>query len=472
MDFSTWHEECGIFGVFGHPHAAHLAYLGLYALQHRGQESCGIATTDGEEIYLYKKKGYVNDVFNKEEVIDKYLAGSIAIGHNRYSTTGGNLKENIQPMVVNFKKGKLGIAHNGNLTNTYSLRREMEQLGSIFQTTMDSEIIMHLIARSKAETLPGMIIDALKRVEGAYSLLFIAPQCLVAVRDPRGFRPLAIGKLDDGVVLASESCAFDIIGAEYIRDVEPGEMIVIEKNSIQSYFPFEKKTPKFCVFEYIYFARPDSLVFGEYVDIIRKEMGRQLAREHPAQADLVMSVPDSSNAAALAYGQSLKIPFEFGLIRNHYVGRTFIHPTQIKREFGVRVKFNALAPVLKGKRIVMVDDSIVRGTTSKKIIKMIRDAGAREVHFRIASPPIISSCFYGVDTPEREKLIASTYSTEEIRKFLGADTLGYLSVEGMFAGIAHLPADYFCQACFTGKYPTEIDPAFVKERFTQPSLMF
>lgn len=465
-------EECGIFGIFSHPNAAHITYLGLYALQHRGQESSGIASTDGKQCFLFKNKGSVHDVFNQEDIIDKYLKGDTAIGHNRYSTTGSNSIENIQPLVINFKKGQLAIAHNGNLTNTYTLRREMENNGSIFQTTMDSEVILHLIARSTQNTLPEMISDALQKISGAFSLLFMTPDCIIAARDPYGFRPLSIGKLDDGVVIASESCAFDIINAEYIRDVEPGEIIVIEKDSIKSYFPFSQRVSQYCIFEYIYFARPDSLIFGEYVDVVRRKMGRQLAIDHPADADIVISVPDSSNSAALGFAQQLNIPFEFGLIRNHYIGRTFIHPTQIKREFGVKIKFNPLVPVLKGKRVVMVDDSIVRGTTSKKIIRMVKEAGALEVHFRISSPPFNNPCFYGVDTPDRDKLIASSYSIEEIRKFMGAESLGYLSMEGMFKAITHLKQENFCTACFNGKYPIIPELNFSKEKIIQPQIYF
>jgi len=470
--FDTLKEECGVFGIFNHPNAAHYTYMGLYALQHRGQESAGIATTDGKQFYLYKNLGYVNDVFNDERIIDDFLKGKIAIGHNRYSTTGSNRLENIQPLVINFKKGQLAIVHNGNITNSYKLRKEMEEKGSIFQTTMDSEVILHLIARSSKETLPEMIIDALKQLKGAYSLIFMTEKCMIAARDPYGFRPLSIGKLNDSVIIASESCAFDIIGADFIRDIKPGEILIIEHDEIKSSQPFEPKTPKHCIFEYIYFARPDSFVFGEYVETIRRRMGHELAKEHPADVDFVISVPDSSNAAALGYARELGIPYELGLIRNHYVGRTFIHPSQVKRDFGVRIKFNPLRPVLKNKKVAVVDDSIVRGTTSKKIIRMIRDAGAKEVHFRISSPPITDPCFYGVDTPDKSKLIAATYSIEEIRKFLGADSLGYLSIDGLLKSINHIDKNKFCIACFNGKYPEAIDKNFEKEKINQAQIYF
>jgi amidophosphoribosyltransferase len=449
------HEECGVFGVFGAKEAAQLAYLGLYALQHRGQEGAGIVSSDGRKIYEHRGSGEVNEVFSHPEVLGK-LKGYIAIGHNRYSTTGASSSLNVQPLLITYKKGKLALGHNGNLTNSYSLRTWMEKSGSIFQTSSDSEIILHLVARSQKPTVVEMIQDALSKVKGAYSVVFNTGNSLIAARDPRGFRPLALGRLRKAWIVASETCAFDIIGAKYERDIEPGEIAVIDEKGVKSYFPFKPLRHAFCIFEFIYFARPDSKIFNENVDKIRRRLGRQLAREKPAQADIVISVPDSSNTATLGYCEESGIKYEVGLIRNHYIGRTFIEPEQTIRDLDARIKFNPVSGVLKGQRVALVDDSIVRGTTSKKLIHMLRHAGAREVHFRVSSPPIISPCFYGIDMPTKEELIASSQSVEQIRKFLDVDTLGYLSLPAMLS-LHSLNGRDFCVACFSGKYPTKVE---------------
>jgi amidophosphoribosyltransferase len=447
--FDKFHEECGVFGIFGHPDAANLTYLGLYSLQHRGQESAGIVSTDGKRLYGEKSMGLVADIFDEDRI--KKLPGFAAIGHNRYSTTGDSVAINIQPILVNFALGSLAIAHNGNLVNAGILKDELEAYGSIFQSTMDSEVIIHLIAQSRMATLHERIIDALGHVQGSYSLLLITEDEMIAVRDPHGFRPFSLAKLDGAYVVASETCAFDLIEAEYIRDIEPGEMIIINSKGIQSSFPFKPAQPSHCVFEFIYFARPDSMIFGQNVYSIRKEFGRQLARETGIEADVVIPVPDSGVPAALGYAEEAGIPFDTGLIRNHYVGRTFIEPRQTIRHFGVKIKLNPVKDAIKGKRVVVVDDSIVRGTTSKKIIKMIRNAGAAEVHMRISSPPTSYPCYYGIDTPTRQELIGSSHSIEEIRKHLTADTLGYISMEGLQKVVPlHMN---FCAACFDGEYP-------------------
>lgn len=447
--YDKFHEECGVFGVYGHPDAANLTYLGLYALQHRGQESAGIVSTDGKRLYSEKAMGLVADIFTEDRI--KKLPGHAAIGHNRYSTTGESIAINIQPILVNFALGNLAVAHNGNLVNAGFLKDELEAYGSIFQSTMDSEVIIHLIAQSRMATLHDRIVEALKQVQGSYSLLLITDEELIAVRDPRGFRPLALAELDGAYVVASETCAFDLIEARYIREVAPGEMIVINKDGIHSSFPFKPVEPSHCVFEFIYFARPDSMIFGQNVYTIRKEFGRQLARETGVEADVVIPVPDSGVPAALGYAEEAGIPFDTGLIRNHYVGRTFIEPRQTIRHFGVKIKLNPVRDALKGKRVVVVDDSIVRGTTSKKIIKMIRSAGATEVHMRISAPPTAYPCFYGIDTPTRQELIASSHNVEEIRKYLTADTLGYISLEGLNKVVPQRMN--YCAACFDGCYP-------------------
>jgi len=460
--FDKFHEECGVFGIFGHPDAANLTYLGLYSLQHRGQESAGIVSSDGKQLFGEKSMGLVADIFDEERI--KKLPGHMAIGHNRYSTTGDSVAINIQPILVNFALGGLAIAHNGNLVNAGILKDELEAYGSIFQSTMDSEVIIHLIAQSRMATLHERIVDALSHVQGSYSLLLITETELIAVRDPNGFRPFSLAELDGAYVVASETCAFDLIEATYIRDIAPGEMVVINSSGIKSSFPFKPAEPSHCIFEFIYFARPDSMVFGQNVYTIRKAFGKQLARETGIEADVVIAVPDSGVPAALGYAEEAGIPFDFGLIRNHYVGRTFIEPRQTIRHFGVKIKLNPVKDALKGKRVIVVDDSIVRGTTSKKIIKMIRNAGASEVHMRISSPPTSYPCFYGIDTPTRQELIASTHSIEEIRKYITADTLGYISMDGI-QKVVQQPMNY-CAACFDGTYPVP----FPGEKMTQLGL--
>jgi len=460
--FDKFHEECGVFGIYGHPDAANLTYLGLYALQHRGQETAGIVSTDGKKLYSEKSMGLVADIFTEDRI--KKLPGHASIGHNRYSTTGDSVSINIQPILVNFAMGSLAIAHNGNLVNAGILKAELEAYGSIFQSTMDSEVIIHLIAQSRMSNLHERIVDALQHVQGSYSLLLLAEDELIGLRDPHGFRPLVLGELGGAYVLASETCALDLIEATYIREIEPGEMVVINGTGIHSTFPFKHVNSSHCIFEFIYFARPDSYVFGQNVYTTRKEFGRQLARESGIQADVVIPVPDSGVPAALGYAEEAGIPFGLGLIRNHYIGRTFIEPRQSIRHFGVKIKLNPVKDVLKGKRVVVVDDSIVRGTTSKKIIKMIRNAGASEIHMRISSPPTMYPCYYGIDTPTRQELIASSHSIEEIRKYITADTLGYISLEGV-KKVVDKPLNY-CVACFCGEYPVP----FPGERMLQLGL--
>lgn len=445
-------EECGIFGIYGHPEASKIAYLGLYALQHRGQESAGIVSSDGKQLYIHKQMGLVADVFNKQ--ILENLHGTSAIGHVRYSTTGTSTLENAQPLLVNYTRGSMAIAHNGNLVNAHELRIRLESRGSIFQSTMDTEVIIHLFATSRAKGFINRIVDALLHIKGAYSLLFLTENRLIAVRDPNGFRPLVLGKLRNAYVIASETCAFDLIEASFIREIDPGEVVVLDKNGIQFHKPFKTSKKTQCIFEYIYFSRPDSVVFGKNIYLVRKELGRQLAREQPADADIVIPVPDSGVPAAIGYCEESGIPFQMGIIRNHYVGRTFIEPEQSIRHFGVKVKLNAVREIIGGKRIVLIDDSIVRGTTGRKIVKMVRNAGAKEVHVRISSPPIHYPCYYGIDTPTRRELIASSHSIEEICKYLTADSLGYLSIEGLRKAVKDVDNE-FCYACFTGNYPVE-----------------
>lgn len=454
---------CGIFGIYNHPEAANLTYLGLHGLQHRGQEGSGIVSSDGNALYCEKGMGLVSEIF-KGTALSR-LKGHNAIGHNRYSTYGESVIENVQPVFVNFALGSMALAHNGNLVNAHFLRSELEAYGSIFLSTIDSEVIVHLIAVSRARTFLDRVIDALKRVRGAYSLLILTEKEMIGVRDTYGFRPLSLGELDGAYVLTSETSAFDLIGAKFIRDILPGEIVVINSSGITSYMPFERTIEAACMFEYIYFARPDSYIFGESVNLIRKKMGMELAREAGVEADIVIPVPDSGTPAALGYAQESGIPFDNGLIRSHYVGRTFIEPKQSIRHFGVRLKLNPVSELLKGKRVVVVDDSIVRGTTSRKIVAMIRDSGAREVHMRIASPPVRFSCFYGIDTPERKELIASRMSVDEVRSHLTADTLGYLSIEGMLKAVSSKP-DRFCVACFSGEYPIP----FTEEEIRQVGL--
>lgn len=450
-------EECGVVGVFGHPEAPKLIYLGLYALQHRGQEGAGIVCSDKGTLTAHRGVGLVSDVFKPHKLAR--VQGDRGIGHVRYSTFGSSNLRNVQPLVVDYARGSMAVAHNGNLTNAALLRTKLEAEGAIFQATTDSEVILHLISRSRSERFTDCLVDALRQVVGAYSVLATDGEVIVAARDPLGFRPLWLDKREDTWVVASETCALDIMDAQWVREIEPGEVVTISENGLESMRPFRPETPRQCLFEFVYVARPDSCIFGRSVDEVRKELGRTLAREAPAEADLVMAVPDSSNPAAIGYAHGSGLPFDMGFIRNHYVGRTFIEPDQGIRDFGVKIKLNPARNVVRDKRIVLVDDSIVRGTTARKIIKVLRNAGAREVHFRVASPPIISSCYYGIDTPDRHKLIAHSMSVEEIREYLGVDSLAYLSLEGLLRAAGEDPA-HFCTACFTGQYPTGIPSDF------------
>ncbi len=448
-----FHDECGIVGIFGHPEAANLAYLSLFALQHRGQESAGIVSSKGDILISHRGLGLVADVFN-EDIIRK-LEGTAAIGHNRYSTSGQTLLKNTQPFVVEYGGG-LAVAHNGNLVNAKELHDQLEEQGAIFQSTVDTEVIIHLMAASKGERTVDRVVAALRAVRGAYSLVFLTPHELIAARDPNGFRPLVLGRVKDAIVVASETCALDLIDATYEREIDPGEVVRISAAGIESFHPFLTAPRTSCIFEYVYFARPDSRVYDRNVYEVRKQLGRQLANEEPAEADIVIPVPDSGVPAALGYAEQAGLPFEMGLIRNHYVGRTFIEPRAAIRHFGVKVKLNAQADVLAGKRVVVVDDSIVRGTTSRKIVQMVRNAGASEVHMRISSPPTIGSCFYGVDTPTAGELIASSNAVEQIRDYITADSLGYLSVKGLYSFLQPGDRDGFCAACFTGRYPVPV----------------
>ncbi|MBN1294200.1 MAG: amidophosphoribosyltransferase [Candidatus Latescibacteria bacterium] len=447
-------EECAVFCIYGHSNAAEMTYLGLYALQHRGQESTGIVTSNGKDMYYHRGLGLVSEVFGDQGIF-KYLKGNMAIGHNRYSTTGSNRARNVQPLMAADRNGQIATGHNGNLTNTRQLYEELVKKGAIFQTTLDSELIIHLAAMSKKTTFIDRLIDALNKVEGAYCIVMLTKDSVIAARDPHGFRPLCLGKADKAWVVASETCALDIIGAQYVRDVEPGEIITIDKSGVHSLKPFKPQKKLFCIFEYVYFSRPDSFIFGDCVDKARRKIGHMLAKESPVDADMVISVPDSSNTAALGYSKATGIPFEIGLIRNHYIGRTFIHPSQVTRDAKVRIKFNPIRGVLEGKKIVVVEDSIVRGTTFRKIAKLLRDAGAKEIHLRVSSPPIISPCFYGMDFPTREELLASSMSVEEIRKHMGVDSLSYLSLEGLKSSVPNGDNSY-CTACFSGEYPTKL----------------
>ncbi len=468
MAFDKFKDECGVVAIYSNPEAAKLAYLGLHALQHRGQESAGIVSTDGVTMYPHRSMGLVVDIFS-EEVLEK-LQGTLAIGHTRYSTAGDSALLNAQPIMVDCNKGMIALAHNGNLVNAQLIRSRLEAQGSIFQTTSDTEVIVHLIAQSREQTLPDAIADALRRIEGAFSLVIMSRDRVFAVRDPRGFRPLSMGRIAGGVrkdtvVFASETCAFDLIGATYERDISPGEMVVVGPEGIHSRFFASQTAQSSCIFEHVYFSRPDSVIFGRSVAESRDKLGRQLAVEAPADADLVVPVPDSGVAAAMGYSAESGIPLGMGLIRNHYVGRTFIEPEQRVRDFGVKLKLNPVRSVLAGKRVVLIDDSIVRGTTSRKIVRMVRDAGAAEVHMRISCPPTISPCFYGVDTPSKKQLIAANKTVEEIRDYIDADSLAYLSLEGMKQACGESESLTYCSACYTGKYPTalvdveEIKPA-------------
>ena len=468
-------DECGVVAIYAHPEAETLAYLGLHALQHRGQESAGIVSSDGMSLHIHKSMGLVADIFTEKKL--SKLRGTLAIGHTRYSTAGDSALLNAQPIMVQSNKGMIALAHNGNLTNAQEIRSRMEAQGSIFQTSSDTEVIVHLIAQSREQTLPDAIADSLRRVEGAFSLVMISRDRIFAARDPRGFRPLAVGRIraqtrerENTIVFASETCAFDLIGAEYERDVKPGELVIIgpEGASFQQYTPALPQSS--CIFEHVYFSRPDSRIFGRSVQESREQLGRELAREAPAAADLVVPVPDSGVTAAMGYAAESGIPLRFGLIRNHYVGRTFIEPQQSVRDFGVKLKLNPVRSLLEGKRVVLIDDSIVRGTTSRKIVRMVRSAGAKEVHMRISCPPTISPCFYGVDTPRKKELIGANNTIEEIRQYIGADSLAYLSLEGLKRACHDGETTTYCTACYTGRYPTnlvdveEIQPAAVEER--------
>jgi amidophosphoribosyltransferase len=456
-----FHDECGVVAIFAHPEAEKLAYLGLHALQHRGQESAGIVTSDGLTSRVHKAMGTVADIFT-EDVLSK-IRGTLAIGHTRYSTAGDSALLNAQPILVQSNKGSIAVAHNGNLVNAIEVRSRLERQGSIFQTNSDTEVIVHLIALSREQTLPEAIADALQRVEGAFSLVLMTPDRIIAARDPRGFRPLAMGRIPalegqtrDTIVFASETCAFDLIGATYERDVKPGELIVVGPEGISSSFYAPAAPQSSCIFEHVYFSRPDSMVFGRAVQTSREELGRQLAREAPVEADLVVPVPDSGVTAAVGYAAESGLPFRFGLIRNHYVGRTFIEPSQSVRDFGVKLKLNPVRSLLEGKRVVLIDDSIVRGTTSRKIVRMIRSAGAKEVHMRVSCPPTISPCYYGVDTPSKNQLIGANKSVDEIREYIRADSLAYLSLQGLKKACGEGEKTSYCSACYTGKYPTSI----------------
>jgi amidophosphoribosyltransferase len=456
--FDKLHEECGVFALYGHPEAANLVYLGLYALQHRGQESAGIASSDGKKIHNVRKMGHVADIFTPDVL--NHLPGDWAIGHTRYSTAGDTSLKNAQPLSVACSKGQVAVAHNGNLTNAIELRQELEEEGSIFQSTSDTEVILHLVAKSHERTLSGALRDALLQIEGAFSLVFLAEDRIIVARDPHGFRPLAMGTLPraDGTaatVFASETCAFDLIGAEYVGDVRPGEMVIVGPEGITRELYTKPGVTAHCAFEHVYFSRPDSIVFGKAVAESREAMGRTLARQHPVEADVVVPVPDSGVAAAIGYAAESGIPYRQALIRNHYVGRTFIEPSQEIRDFGVKLKLNPIRHLLEGKRVVLVDDSIVRGTTSRKIVRMVRSAGAREVHLRISCPPTISPCYYGVDTPSENELIAANNTLEQIREYVEADSLAYLSLSGLQNSIKDTDSE-FCYACYTGDYPTLI----------------
>jgi amidophosphoribosyltransferase len=467
-------EECGIIGVYGLDEAAAHTVLGLHALQHRGQEAAGIVTYDGQRFNAHRELGHVADNFSKQSVIE-LLKGHVAIGHVRYSTTGDTILRNVQPLFADLAFGGFALGHNGNLTNAYAIRRELVKRGSLFQSTTDTEVIQHLMATHLRGNVVDRLIHALHQVEGAYSLVAMSKDMVIGVRDPLGVRPLVLGKLGDGWMLASETCALDIVGAEFVRDIEAGELVVLDKNGVTSMHPFGQTRQRFCVFEYIYFARPDSVIEGTSVYEARKKIGAELARESPAPADVVIPVPDSGVPSALGYAASSGIPFEYGIIRNHYVGRTFIEPTDQIRHLGVRLKHNANKVNITGKRIVLVDDSIVRGTTSKKIVEMMRGAGATEVHMRISSPPTSHSCFYGIDTPERQHLLAARMDVQEMAAFIGCDSLAFISIDGLYRAMGHKGRDnlrpQFCDACFTGDYPTTLTDQTGGEGAHQLSLL-
>jgi amidophosphoribosyltransferase len=445
-------DECGVFGIFGHTEASKLTYLGLYALQHRGQESAGIASSDGQRVRVERGMGEVADIFDQARLAG--LTGQNAVGHVRYSTAGSSRIENAQPLVIDCAHGQFGVAHNGNLVNAPELKDDLVSRGSIFQTTTDTEVIVHLFARSRAATAEQAIVESLSQVRGAFSVVMITRDQIFAARDPHGFRPLVLGRLGEAVIVCSETCALDLIGATYVRDVEPGEVVVVGRHGVRSIKPFPPQPLAHCIFEHVYFARPDSHVFGRSVNETRTEFGRQLAREAPVEADVVVPIPDSGVCAAIGYSEQSEIPMRFGLIRNHYIGRTFIEPQQAIRDFGVKIKLNPVRSILEGRRVVLIDDSIVRGTTSRKIVKLVKAAGAKEVHMRISCPPTISPCFYGVDTPRRSELIAATHTLDEIQTYLRADSLAYLSLEGTLGAVAPSQRSY-CTSCYTGKYPVE-----------------
>jgi len=451
--FDKFKDECGVFGIFGHPEAANMTYLGLYALQHRGQESAGIAASDREQVRISRAMGYVADIFDGATL--SALPGPVAIGHVRYSTAGESKLLNAQPILIDCAHGQIALCHNGNIVNAHELRDDLVQQGSIFQSNSDTEVILHLYARSKARSIEDAIVESVSQVQGAFSLVMLTKDRLIAVRDPHGFRPLALGRLGDAVVVCSETCAMDLIGATYERDVEPGEVLIISAEGIRSIKPFAPAPLAHCIFEHVYFARPDSYVFGRSVNEVRTELGRVLAREHNVAADVVVPVPDSGVCAAMGFAEQSGVPLRMGLIRNHYVGRTFIQPQASIRHFGVKVKLNPVRSVLDGRRVVLVDDSLVRGTTSQKIVKMVRAAGAKEVHVRISCPPTISPCFYGVDTPRKSELIAATHTIDEIREFLEADSVAYLSLEGLLSAVNTGRTSY-CTSCYTGNYPVPV----------------
>jgi len=470
-------EECGVFGIFGHDDAAALTTLGLHALQHRGQEGAGIVSFDGHQFFAERHRGLIGDTFTKSKVLDN-LKGHRAIGHTRYSTTGGDQMRNVQPFFAEFSGGGFAVAHNGNFTNGMTLRNELQRAGAIFQSTSDTEVILHLIAMAEQTMFEDRLTAALNRLEGAFSLVGITNKKLIGCRDALGVRPLVLGDLDGAYILTSESCALDIIGARFVRDIDPGELVIITDRGIRSLRPFDaagKPSSRLCIFEYVYFARPDSVIAGHNVYEVRKNIGLELAREKPADCDLVVPVPDSGNPAAIGYAQGANLPFELGIIRNHYVGRTFIQPTDSIRHMGVKLKHNANRKTFEGKRVVLVDDSIVRGTTSQKIVQMVRDAGAAEVHMRIASPPTMSSCFYGVDTPESHKLLAHRMSVDEMRDFIRVDSLGFISLDGLYRAVGEAKRDddspQFCDACFSGQYPTSLTDHDDRDNISTLSLL-
>ncbi len=470
----TLHEECGVFGIFERADAAAVVTLGLHALQHRGQEAAGIVSHDGAQFHVERHAGLIGDTFTKPQVLER-LPGTSAIGHTRYATTGGGGLRNVQPFFAELSAGGFAVAHNGNITNAMTVQRELQRRGSIFSSTSDTETILHLVATSGARAFVDKLIDALSRLEGAFSLVGLSANAMIGVRDPLGIRPLVLGELEGSIILASETCALDIIGAEFVRDIEPGEMVVVTESGVESIFPFQSRRRRFCIFEYVYFARPDSNVEGRNVYDIRKKIGIELARESHVDADVIVPVPDSGVPAAIGYAQEAKLPFELGIIRNHYVGRTFIQPTDSIRHMGVKLKHNANRMMIEGKRVVLVDDSIVRGTTSQKIVQMVREAGAREVHMRIASPPTSASCFYGVDTPEKAKLLASRMTIEEMAEFIQVDSLAFLSIDGLYRACGEKErskiSPQFCDACFTGDYPTSLTDQDGADNVRQLSLL-